>query len=1125
MSKKIISIIALVTAVLALVIITPKAEAAVLCYKGVNINQSYNASVSKYVWTQGVGSSDQNSIQGYNSVSDAQSYINTLYNLGYSYNQCYSAPDTTTKPSVTTISASADQNGVTLQGSLNSLGSYSSVQVAFDLYQQDPGTTVYTKITEAQTRTYTGSYSIYTSYPSQSVSNWCYRARVIFNGNDFALGNERCFVKPGGYTPPPTPSVTLPTVQTTAASYSNGNLSMTGYLSSTGNASNETGFYIYKQYEGFNQYSARKEISTYSQSYTGSFSKNSYNGLEQNTYYCVRAYARNSAGEAQAFSYYDRCFRTEYTPPTPSKTLPTVQTSGASYANKYLTMTGYLSGTGNDTNEVGFYIYKQYEGFNQYTARKEISTYSQSYTGSFTKSLYNNLESNTYYCVRAYAKNSMGETQASSYYDKCFRTDYYTQPSQNIPTVQTTAANYNTATKYVDFSGYVTSFGSDTGAEVGFYYYKQSEGFNQYYAQRVVAYSRTAYIGNFAQSVYAGGLAQNTYYCARAFAKNIYGEALASSAEDKCFLTGYNGYPYPDKTLPTVQTNGTTYYNGNLSMTGYLTNTGNDLNETGFYIYKQYEGFNQYTARKEIANYSQNVVGQFSKATYNGLDYNTTYCVRAYAKNSLGEVQSSSYYDKCFTTNYGSQPTVTWPQVQTKSAYHSSGSLTMIGNLFSTGNGTNETGFFIFKQYSGFNETTALKEVVEYNRTTIGDFSKTISTSGLEPNTYYCVRAYARNSYARNIASYLQDKCFLTQYTAPTPVTPVVQTMSASYSAGNVNMIGNLQSLGNDTSAQTGFYIYKQSAGFNQTTALKEVANYSQSITGQFIKNSVLNNLEPGTIYCVRAYANNTAGEMIAESYEKCFRTDYAAPNPTLPTVQTSAVSYYTNTVSMSGYLSFTGNSLTETGFYIFKQAVGFDQSTARREVANAGQSSIGAFNKTASTSGLEADTFYCVRAYGRNTAGEVQSNDLYDRCFKTQAVVIPPPSGDVKIEVNKSAIALDEPLKAELILTLNCTAAICRNVVVYDVLPEGISYVSNSATPPVSYLWPFNGVSGRKLVWSIGTMYQGQKDIKFKIKFATSTPDQLTNVYPDSKVTYWGNNNQILETVFPETKVTPKAP
>ena len=81
MSKKIITIIALVTAVLALVTITPKAEAAVLCYKGVNINQSYNASVSKYVWTQGVGSSDQNSIQGYNSVSDAQSYINTLYNL------------------------------------------------------------------------------------------------------------------------------------------------------------------------------------------------------------------------------------------------------------------------------------------------------------------------------------------------------------------------------------------------------------------------------------------------------------------------------------------------------------------------------------------------------------------------------------------------------------------------------------------------------------------------------------------------------------------------------------------------------------------------------------------------------------------------------------------------------------------------------------------------------------------------------------------------------------------------------------------------------------------------------------------------------------------------------------
>jgi len=1134
MSKKIISIIALVTAVLALVTITPKAEAAVLCYKGVNVNQSYNASVSRYVWTQGVGSSDQNSIQGYNSVSEAQSYINTLYNLGYTYNQCYSAPETTVKPSATTISASATQDGVTLIGSLNSLGSYSSVQVAFDLYQQDPGTTVYSKITEAQTKTYTGSYSIYTTYPSQSVSNWCYRARIIFNSNNFVLGNERCFVKPGGYTPPtpPTPNITLPTVQTSAANYSNGNLNMSGYLSSTGNASNEVGFYIYKQYDGFNQYYARKEISTYNQSYAGSFTKNLYSTLDSNTYYCVRAYAKNSAGESQASSAYDRCFRTDYTSPTPNKTLPTVYTSNATYSLGTLSMTGSLSNAGNDANEVGFYIYKQYDGFNQYYARKEISTYSQSYAGSFSKSLYNTLDSNTYYCVRAYAKNSVGEVQSSSAYDRCFRTDYTSpNPNQNLPTVQTTAVDYNSATNYVDLSGYITNFGNDTGAEVGFYYYKQTDGFNQYYAQRVVAYSRTSYIGNFAKSVYAGGFAQNTYYCSRAFAKNIYGEALASSAEDKCFLAGYNGGyppPYNNKTLPTVQTYNASYYNGNLNMTGYLTNTGNDVNETGFYIFKQYLGFDQYSARKEISNYSQNIIGQFSKATYNGLDYNTYYCVRAYARNSVGEALASSAYDRCFTTGYGWQPTVTWPQVQTKNAYISSGSLIMTGNLFSTGNGTNEVGFYIFEQYLGFDQSTAQKEIAQSSQTIIGDFSKIISSSGLKTNTYYCVRAYARNSYAQNIAAYQQDKCFRTDYVAPnppTPTLPVVMTMSAIRSAGNLNMIGNLQNLGNDTYAETGFYIYKQSIGFDQASAQKEVTNYNQSTLGQFVKNIAVSNLESNTYYCVRAYAKNSAGEMVSPSpYDKCFKTDYAQQQIVLPIVQTSAVSYYTNTATISGYLSATGNANSETGFYVFKQNDGFNQN--QREVANPSQSYASSFTKTITTTGMDADTNYCVRAFAKNSAGEALAIDTQDKCFKTQAIVTPPPfpSGNI-IEVNKSAIALDTPLTADLILTLNCVVSICRNVVVYDVLPTNVSYVSGSATPPVSYLWPFNGASGKKLVWSIGTMYRGQKDIKFKIKFANSDPDQLTNVYPDSKVTYWGNNNQVLEAVFPETKVTPKSP
>jgi len=426
---------------------------------------------------------------------------------------------------------------------------------------------------------------------------------------------------------------------------------------------------------------------------TGVFTS-SLTGLSTNTTYYVRAYATNEIGTSYGNEV---SFTTEQAPD-----LPTVITT----AITNITQTSATSG-GEVTADGGSPVTARGICWSTSTNPTLANFFSTngSGLGSFVSQM-EGLEEDTKYYVRAYATNSAG----TSYGNENSFTTGQTITSPTVTTDDITNITQTTATS----GGNVTS---DGGAAVTVRGVCWSTSQNPTTADNLT--TDGSGIGTFTSSL--TGLTAYTTYYVRAYATNSAGTSYGNEKE---FTT------LPNVTVPTVSTAPVTNISTNSATSG-----GTVTDDGGAFV----------SARGVCWSTSQNPTladpyttdgtgtGSFiSQLT--GLTSNTTYYVRAYATNSAG-------------TSYGNQQSFTTlqdpvlPTVTTNDATDiTQTTATSGGNVVSDGGAT--------VTVRGVCWSTSSNPTTTDNHTTdgsgIGAFVSYLT--GLTPNTFYYVRAYATNS-------------------------------------------------------------------------------------------------------------------------------------------------------------------------------------------------------------------------------------------------------------------------------------------------------------------------------------------------------------------------------------------
>ena len=422
-------------------------------------------------------------------------------------------------------------------------------------------------------------------------------------------------------------------------------------------------------------------------------------GLQANTKYYVRAYAKNDAGTAYGEEI---SFTTNK-----QVVLPTVTTTSATSVTETSAVTGgNVTSDGNASVTERGVVYATTQ--NPTTSNTKVT--SGSGTGSYTCNL-SGLQPNTTYYVRAYAINSKGTAYGT-------QVTFTTSKSISLPTVTTTIVS-SIRFNYAMTGGNVTSEG---GASV---------------TDRGVVYSTTKNPTTTSSTKVASGsgvgvfttplenLSPNTTYYVRAYATNsagtAYGTELTFTTEKQVVMATVT-----TASVSQVTTN-SAFVEANVTNDG-----GGDITERGFVFSTE-----QYPTTASAAKIASGTgTGAFS-STIDGLTPSTKYYVRAYAKNSAGTVYGGQ---AIFTTN--ALPTsVTLPTVTTTAASSiKETSAVTGGNVTSDGNATVTERGIVYNTYANPTVTTATKVLIGSGK---GSFTYTLT--GLQSNTKYYVRAYATN--------------------------------------------------------------------------------------------------------------------------------------------------------------------------------------------------------------------------------------------------------------------------------------------------------------------------------------------------------------------------------------------
>lgn len=417
-------------------------------------------------------------------------------------------------------------------------------------------------------------------------------------------------------------------------------------------------------------------------------------------------------------------------------------------------------------------------------------------------------------------------------------------------------------------------------------------------------------------------IANSTYYV-RAFATNSVGTAYGNQIS---FTTLAN------PVLPTVTTNDIT----NITQTT-ADGGGNVTSDGGTEIIER--GICWSTSHNPTINnnHASNGTGTGSFiVNITGLTANTTYYVRAYAKNNVG----TAYGDEI---SFKTSATPTIPVVTTAN-------ITNITQTSATGGGnvTSNGGSNVSQR--GICWSTSQNPTTNNNHVTsgVGVGSFTCNMTGLTSNTTYYVRAYAINEVG---TAYGEQKSFTTESNVGSPT--VTTNNITNITTTTATCGGNVTSAGNGTVTARGVCWNTSS---NPTISNAHTSNGSG--TGTFT--SSITGLTANTVYYVRAYATNEAGT--AYGSQKTFTTN---TNITLPTVTT----YLVNGITSSS--AYCGGDVTSAGNGSIS-ARGVCWSTEQNPtISNSHtEDGIGTGAFSSWITGLNANTTYYVRAYATNEAG-----------------------------------------------------------------------------------------------------------------------------------------------------------
>jgi len=414
------------------------------------------------------------------------------------------------------------------------------------------------------------------------------------------------------------------------------------------------------------------------------------------------------------------------------------------------------------------------------------------------------------------------------------------------------------------------------------------------------------------------GLSNGTTYYVRAYATNSLGTSYGNEISFRTLAV-----------LPTITTTSINSITENKAYSGgTVTTTG------GAAITAQGVCWSTTTGPTIADNKTNNGTSSPFTSTITGLNYATTYYVRAYATNSVG---TSYGNEKSFTT-LAIAPTVTTTAISSITVTSASSG----GTVTSTG------GDAITEQGVCWSTTTA--PTTADNKTTDGTSSPFASSiTGLAYATTYYVRSYATNSIG---TSYGSEISFTTLAVSPTVTTTAISTITSSTASS-----------GGTVTATGGAAITAQGVCWSTTSAPTIAGSKTTDGTTSPFTSSITG-LAYATTYYVRAYATNSIGTSYGNVIS--FTTLAVAP-----TVTTTAISTITATSASSG-----GTVTVTGGAVITAQGVCWSTTTAPT-IANSKTTDGTTTPFASSITGLTEGTTYFVRAYATNSVGTSYGNEI----------------------------------------------------------------------------------------------------------------------------------------------------